>query len=458
MNRLRLAWSFWLTFVFGLVCSWAALGQTGAPTSGNHVIVISLGGLRPEFYLPGPKSKACETLVELRNGGSCAKGALPPYPSVAYPGHATMVTGVSPARHGITANTRFEPPATEGRGFWFASDLQAPALWDLAHQAGRTVATVSWPSTAGSKSIDWNLPEFWTTPLGSELALMRQYATPGLISQIEQSAGSMQTARNRDAGHWDAFLTAAAATIIREHRPDLLYVHLIQADKVQHKGGRSAPELPEAMRQLDSDLYDIIQATKQAGTYESTAFVVVGDHGFSDVSEAIAPNVVLSGLGFITQDKAGGSWKAMVHSTGGSAAVYLKDPNDATTAAQVRGLLANRSVGQDGKRIYSIIDKEQLTKLGGPRDAAFFLEAEPGHMFVDATTGEFVRPAPVKGNHGYLPEKPEMRTGFLAAGRGIKTGVVLDTIRLADVAPTVAELLGINMKNTEGRVLTEILE
>jgi predicted AlkP superfamily pyrophosphatase or phosphodiesterase len=436
----------------------AALGQAGAPSGDNHVIIVSLDGFRPEFYLPGLRSKACETLVELRDGGSYAKAVLPPYPSMTYPGHATIATGVLTARHGITANTRFDPPTTEGRGFWFASDLQAPPLWDIAHRAGLTVGTVSWPTTAGSKSIDWNLPEFWTTPLGGELVMMRQYATPGLVPQLEQSSGSMQTARNRDAGHWDAFLTAAAAMIIREHRPNLLCVHLLEADKVQHKEGRSAPELPAAMRRLDNDLYEIIQATKKAGIYESTTFVVVGDHGFADVSEAIAPNVVLAGLGFITQDKTGGDWKAMVQNTGGSAAVYLKDPRDATTAGQVRGLLTNRSYGQDGKHLYSIIDKEELAKLGGPRDAAYFLEAEPGYMFVGALTGEFIRKSLVKGAHGYRPDKPEMRTGFIAAGRGVKKGVVLDTIRLTDVAPTVAALLGTEMKNVEGRVLTEILQ
>jgi predicted AlkP superfamily pyrophosphatase or phosphodiesterase len=458
VNPPRFAWSCWLALVFGVVCSPVALGQTGAPPARRHVVIISIDGFRPEFYLPGPKSRACETLEELRAGGSYAKGAIPPYPSLTYPGHATIDTGVLTARHGITANARFDPPTTEGRGFWFATDLQAPSLWDLAHQAGLTVATVSWPTTAGSKAIDWNLPEFWTSPLGNELVMMRQYASPGLIPQIEQSAGSMQTARGSDAGHWDAFLTAGAGTIIREHKPNLLYVHLLEADKVQHAEGRAAPDLPAAMRRLDNDLYEIVQATKQAGIYENTTFIVLGDHGFSDVSDAIAPNVVLAGLGFITQDKSGGDWKAMVQNTGGSAAVYLKDPKDATTDGQVRGLLTNRSYGPDGKHLYSIVDKEELTRLGGPRDAAYFLEGEPGYMFVGATTGEFIRKAPVKGAHGYRPDKPEMRTGFIAAGRGVKPGVVLDTIRLTDVAPTVGALLGIEMKDVEGRVLKEILE
>jgi predicted AlkP superfamily pyrophosphatase or phosphodiesterase len=69
-----------------------------------------------------------------------------------------------------------------------------------------------------------------------------------------------------------------------------------------------------------------------------------------------------------------------------------------------------------------------------------------------------LRPANIKGNHGYLPTKPGLQTGFIAAGRGIKKGVVLDSIRLVDVAPTIAELLGLEMKDTDGRARKEIIQ
>lgn len=430
-----------------------------APSVSNHVVIISIDGMRPEFYLSKEFAGVCETLAGLRQAGSFAKGALPPYPSVTYPGHATIATGVHPSRHGIVANTVFEPPELEGRGYWFASDLRAPALWDVAHKAGLTVGSVSWPCTAGSKSIRWDVAEFWTTPFGNDLELTRRYAAPGLIEMIESKAGRMTPARRADAAQWDAFLAASAVAILEEHKPNLMFVHFIEADKIQHQGGCGAAELPAVLRRVDGYIHDIIEATRKAGIHERTTFIVLGDHGFEDVSRMIAPNVLLAQNGFITLSQGRVTdWKAMAQNTGGSAGVYLKDPKDIATATKVRMLFARHAMGAAGKPMYRVIEKQQLLKLGGPRDAAFYLEAEPGYMFSKSLDGDFVRPAPIKGNHGFLPTRAGMHTGFVAAGRGVKKGVQLGLIQLVDVAPTVAELLGLRLEDADGRVLNEILE
>lgn len=412
------------------------------PAWADYVVIISIDGCRPEFYLPGELSKNCETVTGLRDAGSYAKGAMPAYPSMTYPGHTTIATGVTPSKHGVTANNLFDPPKPDGRGFWFARDVKVPALWDVAHKAGLTVGTVSWPCTAESKSIDWIVPEFWTTGMGNELDLMRRHATPGLLADID-------TVTRGDGAAWDSYLTKLGAQIIAEHKPNLLLLHLIQTDKAQHHGGRAAADLPAALRNVDANVREIIAATKKAGIFERTTFIVLGDHGFADISKTIAPNWLLAQEGFI-KDK---SWRALVMNTGGSAAVYLKDPKDVVTAKEVRALLEKNAAG-----LYRVIDKDALTKLGGPSDAAFYLEAEPGYMFSGAHTGKtLVRSSTMKGNHGYLPTNPQMYTGFVASGRGIKKGVALDVIRLADVAPTVARLLGLKMDGAEGRVLEEIL-
>lgn len=377
-----------------------------------------------------------------------------------YPGHTMIATGATVARHGVTANNVFEPPSIEGRGFWFASDVKVPTLADVAHAAGLTVGSVSWPSTAGSKSIDWNVPEFWTTAAGKEFDLMRKYATSGLLSNIEASpVGAMTKELREDGGKWDAFLAACAIHIVREHKPNLLYVHLIETDKMQHKHGRNAPMLPEVLRRVDGDVRDIIEATKKAGIYERTTFIVVGDHGFSSVSNSLAANIVLAQNGFIKlESDRVVDWKAMVQNTGGSAVLYLRDPNDKETAASVLAVLEKAAVDEHGTRLYRIISKDQLVNAGGPSGAAFYLEAEPGNMFSPSLKGDsLVRASTLKGNHGFPPTRPEMRTGFIAAGYGIKKGVVLDEIRLTDVAPTAAVLLHVKLDNADGRALQEIL-
>ena len=449
----------WWCAAVAVLFSFAATGAEPVSSNQHHVVIISLDGMRPEFYLPGALSDLAETLTGLRDQGSYAKGALPPYPSLTYPGHTSIATGVNPARHGIYSNNLFDPAVSDGRGFWFATDVKAPTLWDAAHTAGLTVGAVSWPCTAGSKTIDWDFPEFWTTPLGSDLQMIRRYASTNLVKMVVDKVGEITPERRADAVKWDDFLAGTAEAIIRDHKPNLMFVHLIETDKAQHHAGRASDELPPALRRADGRVYDVIEATKQAGIYENTTFIILGDHGFADVSESIAPNVLLANEGFIkVENKQVTDWTAMVQNTGGSAGVYLKDPQDQATAARVLTLLKKSAFLPDGKKLYRIIDKEELVKLGGPRDAIFYLEAEPGYTFSGSVSSEYVRSSSLKGNHGFLPTTPGLQTGFLVAGRGIKQGVVLDSVRLIDVAPTVAALLGMKLEGADGRVLTEFLK
>ncbi len=458
MIRSRLArWFANLVAVFAAFASALAATESAPATGSNYVVMITVDGMRPEFYLPSELSTSNTTLICLRDSGSYAKAAFPPYPSFTYPGHTAMVTGDFPARHGITANEAFDPTATEPRWFWYASDIQVPAIWDVAHQAGLTVGAVSWPVSAGSKSIDWDFPEFPTTTNGYKQ--FHEYTTPGLLAEIEAVAGSITNAGQLSSGKWDNLIGAAAVDIIHQHRPNLLLVHFIESDHAQHLAGRSAPNLPDVLQRIDHHIHEIIEATKKAGIYERTTFIVLGDHGFADIKQAIAPNVLLAQNGLITLvDGKVTDWKAFVQHTGGSAAVYVKDPRDTATLEKVHAILQEHSIDSSSNRLYQIIEKEQLVKLGGPRDAAFYLEGELGNMFSGAATGEFLRRPPLKGNHGYLPTKPGLQTGFLLSGRGVKKGVVLDSIRLVDVAPTVAQLLGLTMKDTDGHALKEILE
>ncbi len=437
-----------------LLLSWA-LGAPVMAAEGRYVVMITLDGMRPEFFLPSDLSKGNSTLIGLREAGSYAKAAFPPYPSFTYPSHTSMVTGDFPARHGITGNEMFEPTVEKPRWFWFATDIQVPTIWDVAHKAGLKVGAVSWPVSAKSKSIDWELPEFPTNEEG--FAQFREHTSPGLLSAVEPTAGAITNAGPLGSDKWDNFVAATAIHIIQEHQPNLLLVHFIEADHTQHKSGRSAPELPEVLRRIDSHIHDIMEATKKAGVYERTTFIVLGDHGFADVKQALAPNVLLAQSGLITLDgKHVTDWKAFIEHTGGSAAVHVKDPQDKATLDKVHSLLQEHSTDSAGNRLYRIVEKEELVKLGGPREVAFYLEGEPGNMFSGAATGDFIHSAPLKGNHGYLPRK--LPTGFLIAGRGVKKGVVLDQIGVVDVGPTIAQLLGLELKDTDGRVLKELLQ
>ena len=415
-----------------------------APAPARHVVLISLDGLRPAFYLddgyPAPALRA------LLGAGSHARAATPVYPSVTYPGHASIVTGVRPARHGVLFNVIWTPAGDPSRWYEEAADLRGPALWDVARGAGLTTAAVAWPSTLGAR-IDWLVPERDYYRRSGALELLRQATTPGLLDRLGVSPRAEMF---KNIVEWDDFLARTAAGIIRGMRPNLLLLHLVQLDYYQHRGGTNAPEIRPALARIDAHVGMLVATLREAGIAADTTVIVTGDHGFQDVERTVHVNEILAqaGLGGCQS----GDWRATAYVTGGSAAVFVKDPADTATAAT-----AERVLRGEARDRYTIVSRKQLDDLGAMTGAAFALDAAPGYALGPAC-GHGLEAASAYGTHGFLPSRPTMSTGFIAAGAGIRAGVALDRIGLVDVGPTAARLLGLEIPGVEGRVITEILK
>ena len=423
----------------------AALGAT--PTSAaRHLIIISIDALRPEFYLdekfPAPQLRA------LRVAGSHGRAAESVVPTVTYPSHAPIATGVRPVRHGGAFNVLFEPTGTRGRWYEEASDLRAPPIWEWARAAGLTTAAVSWPSTLGAR-IDHLLPERDYYVRQEPLALLLAATTPGLFQRVGVTP---DPAMFKDVVLWDAFLAATAAGIIREMKPNLLLLHMVQVDYFQHRGGREAPELEAAVERLDGHVGALMRAVREAGIADHTAVIITGDHGFQDVSRTVFPNEILSRAGLRGCPAPGEEWRATVHIAGGAAAVFVRSSQDATAVEEATAALQRESA----KR-YTLVTRRQLDELGAMPGVALALEARPGWT-VSGSCGSGITGRGSGGTHGFLPTRPSMATGFIVAGAGVRAGESLDRVRLIDVAPTAARLLGVSAPEVEGRVLAEFLK
>jgi hypothetical protein len=420
-------------------------------TGARHVLLVSLDGLRPEFYLD--EAYAAPELRALLRAGSHARAAESVFPTVTYPSHASIVTGVRPARHGISFNVLFDPTGARGRWYEEAADLRSTALWEWARAAGRRTAGVSWPSTLGAR-IDALLPErdYYVRP--DALDTLRAVVTPGLFERLGVTP---REEIFRNVVEWDAFLTATAAAMIREDRPHLLLVHLVQLDYFQHRGGREGAEVKPALLRVDAHLGALRRALAQAGLEERTAIIVTGDHGFEDVQRVLFPNQLLADAGLRECPGAGAAWRATVHIAGGAAAVFVNPAGDLTTA--LRAETALRSAGSDR---LTIVSRHDLDALGAMPGAALAIEPAPGFELSGScsSTASRLETGTLphrRGMHGYLPSRPSMATGFVAAGAGVRAGVALERIRLIDLAPTAARLLGVPAPAVEGRVLEEIL-
>ena len=421
----------------------------------QHVIIISIDGLRPDYYLPLPTRQAkMPALDRLRARGSWADAVIGQFPSLTYPSHASLATGARPARHGVVQNTRFDPG---GAGNWFFENqtLKIPALWDRAREAGLTTAGISWPVTVGAK-IDYLLPETNQAPRDSTwLDLMRKQSTPGLVDTVVARLGSFEPNANRDYEQRDRFSVAGAAVILERYRPNLTMIHLVEADTAQHQFGPNSPETLAALGRIDSAIASILHSVDTAGMTAQTAVIITGDHGFYRVHSAFQPNVVLREAGLLETDANGRvtSWQAVAHRS----AIRLKDPNDAALAKRVEMLFRVLAQGRY-KGMFRVVGRDEIAEYEGDPEALLFLEPAEGYTTAAGTSGGFLVASTRHGDHGYMPDSPAMHTGLIAAGAGIQPGIGMPRARQIDIAPTAARLLGFELPQAEGTTMVGLLK
>jgi predicted AlkP superfamily pyrophosphatase or phosphodiesterase len=418
----------------------------GAPTPPvDHVVIVSIDGLLPASYLePDAHGLSVPTLRLLARTGVAARGARSVFPSVTYPSHTTMATGVPPAVHGIVTNLASDPDDRNLEGWrWYTEDIKAPTLWDVATAAGRDVALVNWPVTVGAR-VRWLVPEYWRAGTPDDAKLTRALSTPGLL------AGA--AARFPDL--WQKFTppnVADEATadivvhLIGSAPVSLLMTHIWQTDDAQHKFGPWSPQAVVAIENADRQLGRIVEAAKAAWPWPRTLIVVASDHGFTAVTREVRPGALLRERGFVTLDPLGRM------ATAGGLAFFYVPPGDETTRAAL-GTLLGRLAAEPASGIGRVYDSKAITERGGDPTAAFAIEAAPGVMFGRGYTGPPDRPSESRGQHGYDPERPEMRASLLIAG-GALTARQLEGAGLVDVAPTVAAALGLALPSATGRAL-----
>lgn len=442
-----------------LLCAAAAVmalvpATAAAPSA--HVVLLSIDGLKPEYYLhTGTNPPRTPVLDWLRARGSWAEGVIGQYPSLTYVSHTSIATGMLPVHHGIVENTKFDPARGSSEWYFEASALKAPALWDAAGAAGLTTAGASWPVTVGAH-VTYLFPETNQRPRDTTwLDLARRQSTPGLIDAVVKRLGGFDPSGNVDPVQRDRFTTAAAVETIEKWRPNLLLVHLVEADYAEHRHGPDTPAAQTAIEHIDARIGEIVDAVTRAGIAETTTFIVTGDHGFYRVHSAFQPNVVLRRAGLLDVDAQGRvtRWDAIAHRS----AIRLRDPSDAALAKRVSELFHQLADGPY-QHLLRIVDRDEIARLGGDPDAFLILEPAEGYTTSAGTSGDVVIPAGKGGDHGYLPTEPAMRTGLILSGAGIAPGVVLPVARQIDIAPTVARLLGFEMRNVDGAAIVGVLD
>lgn len=432
------------------------------------VLMISIDGLKPEYITQadahGLKIPFLRTLLVK---GTYADGVVGVYPTVTYPSHTTLITGVSPAEHGIFNNLEFDPLQQWDQAWnWYAAQIRVPTLWSAAHAAGMTTASLGWPVSVGATDVDYLIPEYWrsntkgeslsTNPLDRDLiaALSRP---DHLLSTLEPAAGPYFMGED-DTPEGDEIKTRYALEILRRYKPALFTLHLSSLDETEHMHGPFSPEADANMEALDGMVARLVREARQINP--ATVLVLVSDHGFEDITHFVNLIGPFVKYGFVqaTADPATGaisvqSWKAEPWPAGGMAAIMLKDPSDHATEERVGAMLKQLAAMPDSG-IDKVLDRAEIAKTGGFPDAAYLVLFKPGYYFGTDLSGKLITPVPGHhGSHGFSPTDPQMRASFFALGQGVAAGRDLGIIDMRQIAPTVARILGVQLPTAKAAPL-----
>lgn len=434
-----------------LIAGAVLLGSTAPVVArAEPVLLISIDGLRPGDVLEAERrGLKVPNLRRFLAEGAYATGVTGNLPTVTYPSHTTLITGVAPARHGIISNTTFDPKQINfGGWYWFAQDIKAPTLWDAAHAAGLSTANVHWPVSVGVKSLTWNMPQIWRTGHGDDRKLIRALATEGLYDALEHDCGAY--ADGIDEGvEADENRTRFAVRLIETKKPDFLTVYLAALDHEEHLYGPGSAQANVVLERLDAAVGKLVAA--ELAVRPDATVAVVSDHGFvgTDTEINLFRPFIDTGLIKLGADGKVASWEAMPWPSGGSIAVVLARPDDAALIATVGSLLDKLATDPTAK-IARIANRTEIAAMGGNPQASFYVDLKPGALAGSfAIDASLAKPSRYKGMHGYFPAMPEMRSTFLIMGKGVAKGRDLGAMDMRSVAPTIAAKLGVTLVDSQ---------
>jgi len=200
-------------------------------TASRRVIVISVDGLDQRYLDDADRlGLRIPNIRRLMKEGQWSRGVVGVVPTVTWPTHTTMISGVEPVVHGIRGNRR--PPAEGGEYYWSASLLKVRTLLDAMKAAGRTTAAITWPVTVDAP-VTYNLPEYFRKRRGGDMdtqSIESKCVPPDLVKRIATMFPAFPQ-------QWmeDRTRVMAALYLLKTVRPDLTLLHLVDLDSEQHE-------------------------------------------------------------------------------------------------------------------------------------------------------------------------------------------------------------------------------
>lgn len=383
----------------------ATTPRPDAPGLPDPVMLISIDGLHPDQVT----AQTMPVLHALAESGVRARWMNPSYPTLTFPNHYTLVTGLRPDHHGIVDNTMWD----ENLGRFVVSDRKAvetsgwwggEPIWNLAGKAGLRTAAMFW---VGSEApIDGRQPDEWH----------RFSKDFGIAQRLQTVLGWF----DQPAAQWPRF-----ATLYFEH-----------VDVAGHSFGPGSAEQLAAASEVDTALGELLTGLKKRGLGERINLIVVSDHGM-----AAASNERVMYLEDLVD---GGAIRVIA-----AGEVVAIQPVAGHESAAEAALLGRHGALQCWRR-------EQLPPAWHygthPRIPAIVCQADEGWKVFSRASfsrwGGQVKP----GSHGYAPELPSMRAAFIAHGPAFRNEVQIEPFDNVDVYSLMTRLLGLSPAANDGSI------
>lgn len=392
--------------IMAAICA-LALGSAARGATPHKLLVISVDGLdwrylrdRDALGLVIPNMRMLMSKSEI------ADGVTGVWPTVTWPSHTTMLTGVRPSEHGILANA--SGPPDPALSYWSARKIKVPTLTQCVVATGRTVGAVNWPVTVDAQ-INWNLPEVYARRDGdsSDMDTVEHFATPGLVAQIARAFPSFPQ-------QWFDDRAKALATIflLKTKQPDLLLVHFSELDSEEHEEGPFTQHANAVVERTDELIGEVLKVLPK--DYE---LALVSDHGFERVDRIVNLKALAAADGI------SGEMTVM------PGLVTTQDPALAAWLDQQSGK------GDVGRKVPADELARYASLLSG-----YGFEPAPHVMFGD---GPVHGPSKMAGNHGFWPTRPDYHSIFLLSGAHIRPRP-LGTIEMTTLKDRFAAALGLD--------------
>ncbi len=412
------------------------------------VVVISLDGF-PAYALKDPRLPI-PTLRKLASEGAVAESMQPINPTVTWPNHTAIVTGVDASQHHVVFNGLLEHPEKDEAPKiepWRDKDVMvhSPTIYDVAHEAGLTTAQVDWVAIYNAKMIDWKFPEL-PEPEGE---IEKKLIADGVVT-----AEQLKTFENSSQAWQDEMWTDAAVRILEDHHPNLLLFHLLTLDDINHEYGPMSNASLTAMAWLDSQVKRVVDVLERPGFAGRSTVIIVSDHGFRAYRHRIHGNVLLEQKGILSAASDGKlHGDAWVVPEGGVGLVYANNSaRKAELIAQIRSIYSN---AEGIEKIYGVEDFAALglpTPTESDQGPDLVLAGKPDYAFSGDAAKSYITDAN-GGTHGFLNSDPQMQAIFMAWGAGVPKHAQFGAITNREVAPTIAKLLGLEMKSAKSPAL-----